>query len=78
MSIASTGLGKDEGRQGRPNQHIDRLTYDVPEAGRLLGLGRNAAYEAVRTGQLPVIKIGSRLLVPKIALDRLLKGESAA
>jgi excisionase family DNA binding protein len=77
MSIASTGLGQDEGRQGRPNQHNDRLTYDVPEAGRLLGLGRNAAYEAAKTGELPVIKIGSRLLVPKIALDRLLKGESA-
>ena len=41
----------------------DRLTYDVPEAGRLAGLGRNASYEAARTGQMPTITIGNRLLV---------------
>jgi excisionase family DNA binding protein len=47
------------------------------EAGRLLGLGRNASYEAAKTGQLPTIKIGRRLLVPKVALERLLKGDAA-
>jgi hypothetical protein len=35
--------------------------------------GRSAAYEAARTGQLPTIKIGRRLLVPIVALDRLLE-----
>jgi excisionase family DNA binding protein len=55
----------------------ERLTYDIVEAGRLLGLGRNASYEAAKTGQLPTIKIGRRLLVPKVALERLLKGDAA-
>lgn len=41
-----------------------RLTLDVPEAGRLLGLGRNAAYDAARRGEIPVLRIGQRLLVP--------------
>ena len=41
-----------------------RLTIDVPEAGRLLGLGRNAAYEAARRGEIPTLRIGQRLLVP--------------
>jgi len=50
----------------------ERLTYDVVEAGRLLGLGRNASYEAAKAGQIPTIRIGRRLLVPKAALDRLL------
>jgi excisionase family DNA binding protein len=50
----------------------DRLTYDVVEAGRLLGLGRNASYEAAKSGQIPTIRIGKRLLVPKAALQRML------
>lgn len=50
----------------------ERLTYDIPEAGKLLGLSRGAAYEAARTGELPTIKIGRRILVPKAALDRML------
>jgi excisionase family DNA binding protein len=52
----------------------ERKTYDVEEAGRLLGIGRNQAYEAAHRGEIPTIKIGSRLLVPKVAFDRLLDG----
>ncbi|MCZ6448023.1 MAG: helix-turn-helix domain-containing protein [Alphaproteobacteria bacterium] len=50
-----------------------RLTLDVPEAGARLGLGRSASYEAARRGEIPVIRIGKRLLVPTKALDRLLE-----
>ena len=55
-----------------PANEKNVLTYSVPEAGALLGLGRNAAYEAARCGELPSIKIGSRIFVPKSALSRLL------
>jgi len=55
---------------------LTRLTYTVPETANLLGIGRNQAYEAVRTKQLPSIRIGNRLLVPRAALDRLLAGEA--
>jgi excisionase family DNA binding protein len=58
----------------RPSQ--ERKTYDIGEAGRLLGIGRNQAYEAARRGDIPSIKIGKRVLVPKLALDRLLRGET--
>jgi excisionase family DNA binding protein len=51
----------------------EKLVYDVPEAGKLLGMGRSAAYEAARSGQLPTIKIGGRYKVPKAALHRLLE-----
>jgi excisionase family DNA binding protein len=54
-----------------------RRTLTVPEAGRLLGLGRQASYEAARRGELPVLRIGRRLLVPAPALDRLLSGEAS-
>jgi excisionase family DNA binding protein len=45
---------------------------NVPEAGRLLGLSRNGTYEAIRRGEIPNVKIGNRILVPRGALLRLL------
>jgi len=39
-------------------------TISVEHAGRLLGLGRSAAYEAVRRSELPVLKFGRRMVVP--------------
>lgn len=55
---------------------IGAATYSIEEAAKLLGIGRNACYEAARTGQVPTVRIGKRLLVPKIALNRLLQGLS--
>ncbi len=44
-------------------------TFTVPEAAKLLGVGRNLAYEIVaRDGELagvPVIRVGRRLLIPQ-------------
>ena len=50
------------------------LVIDVAEAGRLLGLSRNSAYAAVAGGELPSLKVGRRILVPRDALRRLLEG----
>ena len=55
----------------------ERLTYTVEEAGRLLGLSRNSTYEAARTGELPTIRLGRRVLVPRAALERLLESAGA-
>ena len=52
----------------------ERKTLTVEEAAKELGLGKNAAYEGVRTGQIPSVRIGRRILVPRVALDRLLNG----
>lgn len=59
-------------RQRRPRDP-DTLTFTVEEAGQKLGISRALAYEAVRTGQIPSIHIGKRILVPKAALARLLE-----
>ncbi|HWL38002.1 MAG TPA: hypothetical protein VNQ77_17585 [Frankiaceae bacterium] len=47
---------------------------DVPTAGRLLGLGRSAAYELVESGQwpTPVLRLGRRLRIPTAPLLALL------
>lgn len=50
-----------------------RRTITVPEAGEQLGIGRNAAYEAAKRGEIPTVRIGRRLLVPREAVDRLLQ-----
>jgi hypothetical protein len=43
----------------------ERIAYGIPEAGALIGLGRNSAYAAAKAGEIPTVKIGSRLFVPK-------------
>ena len=48
-------------------------TLSVPEAGKWLGISRNAAYEAARRGEIPAIKIGRLLRVPVVALERKLE-----
>ncbi len=53
-------------------QDLERLVYTIPEAGRLLGLGRNAAYDAAKRGDIPTLRIGRLLLVPKIPFHRML------
>jgi len=54
----------------------ERMTYTVPEAGKILGLGKAAAYKAARIGEIPVLRFGSRLVVPRAALERLLNDSS--
>lgn len=57
----------------------DRKTLTVPEAGKIyFGLSRNAAYEAARRGQLPVIRIGRRVRVPIVAMERLLEASETS
>ncbi|PSO29837.1 helix-turn-helix domain-containing protein [Bradyrhizobium sp. MOS002] len=55
------------------NHHDSRLVYDVPEAGALLGLTRNASYEAAKRGDLPTIRIGKLIKVPRAAFHRILE-----
>jgi excisionase family DNA binding protein len=48
---------------------VERLTYTIEEAARMLGISRALAY---RRGVLPTVKIAGRRLVPKAALDGML------
>jgi excisionase family DNA binding protein len=56
----------------RVDHTAGRATTSVEAAAKTLGIGRNQAYAAAARGELPVIRIGKRLLVPIAALDRLL------
>ena len=51
----------------------ERATLTVSEAAKILGISRNSAYQGILTGEIPHIKIGRRVLVPKIALMKFLE-----
>jgi excisionase family DNA binding protein len=51
---------------------VGRETLSVEEAGRVLGIGRALSYELARRGELPAIRLGHRLVVPRVALGELL------
>ena len=55
-----------------PDKPEQRLVYEVPEAGAMLGLSRNASYDAAKRGDIPTIRIGKLIRVPKLAFQRML------
>ena len=50
----------------------ERLVLTVEETAELLGLSRGAAYEGVRSGDIPAVRVGRRWLVPRGRLLELL------
>lgn len=55
----------------QPND--EAAVYTIEEAARLLGIGRSSAYAAARRGEIPTVRLGRRLVVPKVAFKRLLQ-----
>ncbi len=55
----------------------ERLTVTVEEAAALLGISRAFAYLLVARNELPSLKLGRRVVIPRRALDRLLDVEPA-
>lgn len=51
----------------------ERLTLSIAETSKLLGIGKQLCYDRVKAGEIPVIKIGRRLLVPRQALEKMLQ-----
>lgn len=57
---------------------IENLTVSVEIAGKALGLSKNPAYEACKSGQIQSIKIGGRVVVPTAPLRKMLGIETEA
>ena len=51
----------------------EKLTLTVKEASRVLGISRGLAYSMVKNGEIPSVRFGKRVLVPRRALERLLE-----
>lgn len=41
----------------------NRLLYKVKEVAEMLGIGHSKAYELVRTGEIPSVRVGASLRV---------------
>jgi excisionase family DNA binding protein len=48
----------------------ENMLLTVPEAARLLRVSRAFAYELIARGELPVLRLGRRVLVPREALEQ--------
>ena len=58
--------------------HEPPAVLTVAETARLLRLGRNQAYAAIKSGQIRAIRIGSSYRVPRAAIEELLGGSEPA
>ena len=47
-------------------------TMTVTETAEMLGISRSSAYECVRAGSIPSIRLGSRIVIPKQAVAHIL------
>jgi hypothetical protein len=65
--IADDGAGLARKKNSR------KLVRLWPDAGRLLGLSRYTCYAAAKSGQLPVLRLGSMLYMAPGVLDRMLE-----
>lgn len=50
------------------------LVMTVEEAAEVLGISRGLAYELVRRGELPALRLGRRLVVPRRRLIAMIEG----
>ncbi len=53
------------------------LLLRAHEAGRLLGLGRSTVFELIAAGELPAVRIGRAVRVPRAGLERWVQERSA-
>jgi excisionase family DNA binding protein len=56
---------------------MEQLTMTIEDVALALGVNINTAYAAARKGELPVIRVGRRYLVPRAAFAKMLEGAGA-
>ncbi len=61
----------------RPDPPETPLLISVPEAARLLGVGTTFGWTLVRRGEIPTVKLGRRVLVPRAAVEQLVVADQA-
>lgn len=54
---------------------IDRRAYGISETAAMLGVSRRHLVRIIQRGELRVVRLGKRVLIPKDALDAFLAGE---
>lgn len=47
---------------------MEKLTYSVNEAAKVVGVSKSYMYELVKENKVPVLIVGTRKLIPKALL----------
>ena len=59
------------------NEGNDVHLLTVPEAAKFLRIGRNLAYQLVGRGEIPCVRLGRMIRVPRSALEQWLEREAS-
>ena len=62
-----------EERCGTPVPMIEPLAVRIPEACRMIGIGRSKLYELIADGTIEIVKIGSVTVIPVSQLKALVE-----
>ena len=54
----------------------ESAVLSVNECAKMLSLSRGSAYQGCLTGEIPHIKVGRRILIPRVAIQKLLESAS--
>lgn len=57
---------------------VESAVLSVGECAKLLRISRGSAYQACLTNEIPHIKIGRRILIPRRSIEKMLEGNSQA
>ena len=71
---SSHGQPESHGGEARPMSSDQRLTLTIPEACQALGIGETMLRQMIRVEQLPILRIGRRVLIPRQAVESLVAG----
>ena len=73
-------MSNHESREGTPSdngaepattrEQLELQFLTVREVAQLLRIGRNLVYDLIARGEIPHIRLGNRILVPRYALAR--------
>jgi excisionase family DNA binding protein len=72
MGSAPAEAGPSHTDETTPAPSMGRLVLTVDEAAYLLHISRSLAYELIARGELPALRLGRRIVVPRVMLEELL------
>ena len=52
-------------------KEMEKLAYNMKEVAEVLGMSKSLAYEMAKKGELPIIRMGNRILVPIKRLEEM-------
>jgi excisionase family DNA binding protein len=77
--VATSGPSCSElGLLGGTVPDEERMTLSIEEAAVRLGISRALAYELVRRGELPRLRLGRRIVIPLKALEEFVESATVA